>query len=116
LVRNGYQSGLDQVYEPKPAYRAAKTLSDYFSSYGFQERLSAGRADDYVLVFAKGADRLLAAWTTGSPHRLNIPLDISTPNGEFRVIRHTGENAGSASAGPQGISIEVSTQPVYLAR
>jgi hypothetical protein len=66
LVRNGYKSGLDQVYEPKPAYRAAKTLSDYFSGYVFQQRLSAGRADDYVLVFAKGADRRLAAWTTGS--------------------------------------------------
>jgi hypothetical protein len=116
LVRNAYQSGRDQVYEPKPAYRAATTLSEYFSGYVFQQRLSAGGADDYVLVFAKGRDYRVAAWTTRAAHRLNIPLSIFTPNSEFRVIRHTGESAGSASAGPQGISIEVSTQPVYLAK
>jgi hypothetical protein len=114
LVRNAYQSGRDPVYELKPAYRAAKTLSEYFSGYVFQQRLSAGGADDYVLVFAKGSDRRIAAWTTGSAHRLNIPL--STFTGEFRVVRHTGESAGTASAGPQGLSIEVSPQPVYLVR
>ena len=113
LVRNAYQSGRDPVYEPKPAYRAAKTLSECFSGYVFQQRLSAG-ADDYVLVFAKGADRRLAAWTTSSAHRLNIPPGIPTANGDFRVIRHTDESAGLASAGPQGISIEVLARPVYL--
>lgn len=116
LVRYSYQSGRDPVYEPKPAYRAAKTLSEHFSGYVFQQRLSAGGPNDYVLVFAKGADRRIAAWTTGAAHRLNIPLGISTSNGEFQLIRHTGESAGSTSAGPQGISIEVSTQPVYLAK
>jgi hypothetical protein len=115
LVRNADQTGRAPVFEPKPAYRAAKTLSEYFNGYVFQQRLSAGGADDYVLLFAKGADRRLAAWTTGTTHRLNIPLGISI-TGEFRVIRHTGESVGSASAGPQGISIEVSTQPVYLAK
>jgi hypothetical protein len=113
LVRNAYQTGQDQVYQPKPAYRAAKTLSDYFSGYVFQQRLSAGSADDYVLVFARGGDRRVAAWTTGSAHRINIP-SISTDQSEFRIIRHTGESTGSTSAGPQGISVEVSTQPVYL--
>lgn len=119
LVRNAYQTGRDPVYEPKPAYRAAKTLSEFFDGYTFEQRLAVGGAGDYVLVFAKGGDRRIAAWTTGSEHRLNIPLDkirpgIPMPEGEFRVIRHTGESAGSASAGPQGVSIEVSTQPVYL--
>ena len=116
LVRNGYQSGRDPVYEPKPAYRAAKTLSEYFNGYVFQQRLSAGGADDYVLLFSKGADRRIAAWTTGSAHRLDIPPGIFVPNGQFRVIRHTGESASSVSAGQQGISIEVSNQPIYLAK
>jgi hypothetical protein len=112
LVRNAYQAGRDQVYEPKPAYRAAKTLTEFFGGYVFQQRLAVGGADDYVLVFARGGDQRLAAWTTApSAHRLNIQID----QGEFKVVRHTGESAGSASAGPQGISIEVSTQPVYLA-
>jgi len=113
LVNNAYRAGRDPVFEPKPAYRAARTLSEFFNGYVFQQRLAAGGGDDYVLVFAKGGDRRIAAWTTSSSaHRLNIPLD----QGEFRVTRHTGESAGSASAGPQGISIEVSSQPVYLKR
>jgi hypothetical protein len=116
LVRYPYQAGRDPVYEPKPAYRAAKTLSEHFSGYVFQQRLSAGGPNDYVLVFARGVDRRLAAWTTGAAHRLNIPPGISKLDGEFQLIRHTGESAGSISSGPQGISIEVSTQPVYLAK
>lgn len=112
LVRNPYLSGRDPVFEPKPAYRAAKTLSEYFSGYVFQQRLSLGGADDYVLVFAKGSDWRFAAWTTGETHRINITPGSLT--GEFRVFRHTGESAGSVSAGPQGLSIEVSTSPVYL--
>jgi hypothetical protein len=122
LVRNAYQAGRDPVYEPKPAYRAAKTLSEFFDGYVFEQRLAVGGAGDYVLVFAKGGDRRIAAWTTSSSaHRLSIPPDNSSPGipmpkGEFKVIRHTGESAGSASAGPQGVSIEVSTQPVYLKR
>ena len=75
LVRNTYQAGRDQVYEPKPAYRAAKTLSEFFNGYVFEQRLAVGGADDYVLVFAKGGDRRIAAWTTSSSaHRVNIPL------------------------------------------
>jgi len=113
LVRNSYQTGRDQVYEPKPAYRAARTFGDYFNGYVFQERLPVGRDDDYVLVFTKSGDRRLAAWTTSATaHRINI----STDQGEFKITRHTGESAGSVSAGPTGISIEVSTQPVYLGR
>src|SRR5439155_26866643 len=95
LVRKADQSGRDQVYEPKPAYRAAKTFGEYFNGYVFEQRLSVGRDDDYVLVFGKGGDRRLAAWTTSATvHRLNIPLD----QGEFKVTRHTGENAGSVAA------------------
>jgi len=117
LVRNAYQAGGEPVYEPKPAYRAARTLSEFFDGYVFEQRLAVGGAGDYVLVFAKGGDRRVAAWTTSpSAHRLNIPLAIPVPAGGFRVIRHTGESAGSASAGSQGVSIEVSSQPVYIKR
>jgi hypothetical protein len=111
LVRNTYQTGRDPVYEPKPAYLAAKTLSKFFNGYVFEQRLAVGAADDYVLVFTKGEDRRVAAWTTSATaHRINIRIG----EGEFKVIRHTGESAGSASASPQGVSIEVSAAPVYL--
>lgn len=98
-------------YEPKPAYRAAKTFSDYFNGYVYEQRLAVGRDDDYVLVFVKSGDRRFAAWTTSpTAHHIDIPMD----KGEFKVIRHTGESAGSVSGSPTGLSIEVSTQPVYF--
>jgi hypothetical protein len=115
LVGNTYQTGRDQVYEPKPAYHAAKTLSEFFNGYVFEQRLAVGGADDYVLVFSKGGDRRVAAWTTSAAaHRINIPLSNPTREGEFRVTRHTGETGGAVSAGGKGISIEVSTAPVYI--
>ncbi|MDX6559026.1 MAG: polysaccharide biosynthesis protein PslG [Blastocatellia bacterium] len=113
LVRNTYQPGRAQVYEPKPAYLAAKTFSEFFNGYVFQERLTLGRDDDYVLAFTKNGDRRWAAWTTSaSTHRLEIQMN----QGEFKIIRHTGESAGSVSAGQTGISIDVTNQPVYLSR
>jgi hypothetical protein len=113
LVRNSYQAGRDQVYEPKPVYLAAKTFSDYFNGYIFEQRLPIGRDDDYILVFSKSGDRRFAAWTTsGTAHRVDIPMDQS----EFKIIRHTGESTASVSSGPTGFSIEVSTQPAYFGR
>jgi polysaccharide biosynthesis protein PslG len=117
LVRSVYQEGRDEVYEPKPAYRAARTLTEFLSGYVFEQRLAVGLAGDYVLVFAKGGDRRMAAWTTSATtHRINILVSNPSQEGEFKVIRHTGEAAGSVSAGEQGVSIEVSTAPVYMAR
>lgn len=113
LVRNAYHAGRDQAYEPKPAYRAAKTFSDYFNGYVYEQRLPVGRDDDYVLAFRKSGDRRYAAWTTSAtPHRIDIAMDTS----KFKIIRHTGERAGPVSSGPIGLSIEVSAQPVYLGR
>jgi hypothetical protein len=113
LVRNEYQAGKTEAYEAKPAYQAAKTLSEFFAGYVFEQRIAVGREDDYVLAFTKGAEHRFAAWTTSaSTHRINVPID----KGQFRVIRHTGESIGSAATGGAGLSIEVSTQPVYLAR
>ncbi len=113
LVSNAYQAGRDQIYQPKPAYRAARTFSDYFNDFVFEKRLAVGRDDDYVLVFSKSDERRLAAWTTSaSAHYIDIPID----KGDFKVTRHTGESAGSVTASPAGISIEVSTQPVYFGR
>jgi hypothetical protein len=113
LVRNVYQAGRDQIYEPKPAYRAAKTFSDYFDGFIFEKRLAVGRDDDYVLVFGKSGERRLAAWTgSNTAHRIDIPMD----QGEFKITRHNGESAGSVTTSPTGISIEVSTQPVYFGR
>ena len=75
LVRHTYNQGRDQVYEPKAAWLAAKTISAFFDDYRFEKRLVIGSDNDYVLAFRKGADVRIAAWTTlATPHRLSIPL------------------------------------------
>ena len=113
IVRNAYQAGRNPIYEPKPAYLSAKTLSGFLNGYKFAERLAVGSNDDYVLVFAKGGERRIAAWTTlPAAHRITIPLQA----GQYTLTRHIGESRNALSANQSGVSIEVSTAPVYLAR
>lgn len=111
LVRNQYQSGRSQVYEPKPAYLAAKTLTSQLNGYRFVERMRAGSDSDYVLVFTNGNDRRLVAWTT-SPNRR---VTLEGMAGRFSITRVTGQQAGTISANNNSLSIELSTAPIYLA-
>src|SRR5882724_414268 len=113
IVRNAYSPGRDPIYELKPAYLAAKTLSGFFNGYKFVERLAVGSNDDYVLVFAKGGERRIAAWTTlPNAHRITIPLQA----GQYILTGHLGERLNAVSTNQSGISIEVSMAPVYLAK
>jgi hypothetical protein len=113
IVRAAYLPGGVSIYEPKPAYLAARTLGQFLSGYVFERRLDIGSKDDYVLVFVKGAERRVVAWTTLSTARkITIPL----PAGRYAVTAHTGESLKVLTANPSGMSIEVSTAPVYLAR
>jgi hypothetical protein len=113
LVRNAYQDGRDQVFQPKPAYPAAQTLSGVLDGYAYQRRLSVGSDSDYVLVFSKGDELRFAAWTTSTNvHRIAIP----GKEGTFRITKHNGENAGTVSATQEGLKIELSTSPLYLTR
>ncbi len=113
LVRNAYLSDRGQVYQPKPAYLATKTLTDLFRGYRFQERLAVGSNEDYVLIFANGADRRIAAWTiSANVHRIAIPLAPGT----FLMTKHTGESTSSVAANQQSLTIEVSTAAVYIMR
>jgi polysaccharide biosynthesis protein PslG len=110
LVRNTYRAGHDSIYEPKPSYLAARTLSEVFQGYHFENRLAVGSKDDYVLVFAKGDDRRIATWTNSSlPRSVVIPL-----NGSFTFTTHNGEGKGTVTASGPGLSMEISPAPIYL--
>ncbi len=63
-------------YQEKPAYVAMKTLSIELSGYSFCRRIISEVGDDYALLFRKGSDCRLAAWTTGNPHKISIPMDV----------------------------------------
>ena len=59
-------------YTPKPAYLAAKKLTNELAGYRFNKRLGIDRDDDYVLLFEKGDELKLAAWTTHEPHKIAL--------------------------------------------
>lgn len=59
--------------QPKPAYRAAQTLSRELGGYRIERRLPNTATNDFVLVLTKpGAPTKLAAWTQGQDHGIKV--------------------------------------------
>ena len=61
-----------ELYDPKPAYIAAKAMSDALPGATFSKRLWTGKDEQYVLLFdhpTRGP--LLAYWTTGKESSLD---------------------------------------------
>ncbi len=58
--------------QPKPAYIALRNMVRELDGYKLDRRMDQGDDKDYVLLFSSGKKRKIAAWTTGSPH----PIDI----------------------------------------
>jgi hypothetical protein len=112
VVRNEYHAGREPVYDPKPAYWAAKTLTGTLAGFRFQKRLPLGGKDDYVLEFAKEKQVVLAAWTTsaGDGHFVNIE---STKPLVLRTIQYTGE-ALPLKNGGNGLPMTLTDAPCYL--
>lgn len=87
--------------KPKLAYFAMKTLTTRLKGYS-----PAGwiRSDgDFVALFQRGSDRMLAAWTDGEPHALDLGAGVKVRS----VEGHLGE------ARPAN-KIELSDAPCYI--
>ncbi len=112
LVRPEYRSGQTQVYEPKAAYLAAKTLLRHFSGFRFEQRLLVATDDDYVLVFNRDGERRLAIWSTAPSKK---PVKIPAANDAFKITSMKGEDGGRVKSDQGVLSIKLGTAPVYLA-
>lgn len=110
-VSNSYHEGRESVYDTKPAYLAARTLSAFFDGYRFEKRLDAGDAGDYVLVFRKGNELRFAAWTTANRAR-SVVLPLTA--GQYLTSLHTGPDAGVVTADEKGLAITLTAAPVYI--
>ena len=55
-VRLPYLAGHTPVYQPKPAYLAARTLTNILTGYRSEKQLSVAGKADYVMVFGKGTE------------------------------------------------------------
>lgn len=109
-VRYPYLEGQRPVYEPKPAYRAAETLTTVLDGFTFNKRLDVHSPDDYVLLFTRGTDVRLAVWTTASEKH---PIRIPASDGTFRLINSTGGVHGFAQAASGVLTIDATEDPVY---
>jgi len=100
-------------YKPKPAYIAAQTLTRELNGYTLRKRLETPSPSDYVLVFVKGSDVKLAAWTTGEKHPLQIPAVadstvVVSMLGSRSTIHAQGTGRGKT------YTVELSGSPIYI--
>jgi hypothetical protein len=110
-VSNFYHENRKPVYDPKPAYLAARTLAAFFSGYRFERRVDVGVAEDYVLAFRKGNELRFAVWTTANrARRVLLPLSA----GEYTSVTHKGQGLRILSGDQKGVAIDLTTAPIYL--
>lgn len=114
-VNHDHHKDRDPVYDPKPAYIAARTFTETFR--GFRYNKSIHVAKDHHLLLFENEDRSevrFAIWTPSErPQKSRIPC---SPGAKFRVISHLGDDLGilQAPKDGDGLSLEISDAPLYL--
>jgi hypothetical protein len=113
IVHHDYRLGQTPVYDPKPAFHAARTFFETFRGFRFNKRIETGNPDEYVFLFDRdhGKQVKLAVWTT-SPTAKTITIP-SVP-GKFQTISYLGEPQSDLTADPKGLTLSISDTPVYL--
>jgi hypothetical protein len=108
-----YHAGREPVYDPKPAYKAAQTLTKSLGGFRFEDRVPVGAPDDYVLRFRKDQEVRLVAWTRAAePRRITVP---GVKPGPYSATGHTGEALPEARATAGGLTLELTDAPRYFA-
>ena len=109
-VHFAFDAARQPVYEPKPSYLAAKTLTTSLRGFRFEKRLPQSSDNDYVYLFTKGKRQQLVVWTTSAKeHRARIAMDP----GRFVVTGHLGQTLPPVSSNGS-LEITFSDAPQYL--
>jgi len=110
-VKHAHHAGRTPVYDPKPAYLAAKAMNSTLGGFRFGKRLAVGGTEDYVMAFVRADEIRLAAWTTAAePRSVTIP---ASP-GRFAATAHTGETLPALAADANGLAVALTDAPQYL--
>ncbi|MCX6362090.1 MAG: cellulase family glycosylhydrolase [Armatimonadetes bacterium] len=110
-VLNEYHADRDPVYDPKPAYLAARQLTSFLRGHRFNKRLQVGGADNYILLFNKGRDVRVVAWTTSTePRQVTLP---ASP-GSLEVTDHLGRRLDDVQATGPGAELRLTDAPLYI--
>ncbi len=111
MTLHPYHAGRKPVYDPTPAYLAAKTLTSMLGGFSFSKRLAVGDPQDHVLLFARGDETRLAAWTTATESRA---VSIPASPGRFKITDPQGQPLTPLTADPKGLQITLTDSPQYL--
>ena len=99
--------------QPKPSYRAVQTLTQQFRGCRIARRLTTDDPAAWVLlgVDADGNQKL-AAWTTGSPVAIHLPLGLTAADAISAV---DGQGAPLAVQVEQGgLKLDLNPAPQYI--
>jgi hypothetical protein len=106
-----YAGGSKPVYRPKPAYLALQTLSRMLGGFRYSRRLEVGGKQDYVLLFTRGEEVRLAAWTISSSQRT---VEISAGRGRVAETNYLGHRLAPVKSRKWRLEITLGDAPVYL--
>jgi len=111
IIRHPYHAGREPPFDAKPAYHAAKTLISSLQGFSFDRRLPGFGARNYVLLFRKGSEIRLAAWTT-SPQEQTVK--IPTGPASFSRVSFTGGALPAMQVRGKYLELPLRDGPQYL--
>ena len=110
-VRYEYHAGADPVYQPKPAYDAARTYFHQLIGTHFVGRVKSDLPDDYILRFTGPPGTCIVAWTAAKdPHEVKIPLE----DGLYNITSFDGKKQSQIPALGGSIALTLDGGPAYL--
>jgi len=106
-----HHPGRNPVFDPKPAYEAARTLTQQLEGFKFVRRLRLGGEKDFLLLFKNGTEEQLVAWTRNrKPHHLSVP---ASP-GLIQTIAYRGDHSAPRPVTGSGFDLELNEGPQYI--
>lgn len=120
MVAHPYHEGRDPVYDPKPAYLAAKTLCRVLDGYKFVGRIQprgVGFEKFVGLRFEKDGKEAFAVWNAEDGQTRQVTLAIipeSHPPQSYRLIDYLGNDLGSSKLDKEGLRLELTDTPLYI--
>lgn len=96
-------------FSEKPAYRAVSVLTRELDGFRFGSRIDGSSDDDFLVLFAKGEETCLAAWTTGKPHKTRLTVDVE----DFTSVSLLGDRAALKASNGK-LEVELSESVRYI--
>ena len=102
---------VNNAFELRPAYTAAKTMHDELDGYRLLGREATERPEDFLLFFTNGTENKIVAWTSPPLFRQRaVPHTINT---DFEILAIVGSFGRNVSV--DGHSLELSEYPKFVA-